>query len=259
VAVDETAVAAEEAGVNVGGNVLTNDNQGADRAVEVTGISSNYESAVGTVGSDLAGEFGSLTISANGAWTYEPNDVVDNDPAAQDVFTYTITDADGDTSEATITINLSDTEKPVASATAAMVDDDGLPLGNEDSPVAGDESAADSDSFSGTLNFTKGGDIPVTVSIAAMALAPGNTDTVGTELVTYEWEEAASTLSARITGGDRDNTILFAVKITDANNGDYTVNLLQNVLHADADGENNATATISYVVTDDDGVLTTPI
>ena len=190
-AIDETAVAAEEAGANVGGNVLTNDNQGADRAVEVTGISSNYESAVGTVGSDLEGEFGSLTISANGDWTYEPNDVVDNDPAAQDVFTYTITDADGDTSEATITINLSDTKAPVAGTGTAAVDDDGLSGGNAASTAddldadQGDAAAAvpDESVFIGSLSgFDLGGDVPVTIDLSSNV-----EDTLGSEAITYAW------------------------------------------------------------------------
>jgi len=222
----------------------------------VTGISSNYESAVGTVGSDLAGEFGSLTISANGDWTYEPNDVVDNDPAAQDVFTYTITDADGDTSEATITINLSDTKAPVAGTGTAAVDDDGLSGGNAASTAGdldadqGDAAAAvpDESVFIGSLSgFDLGGDVPVTIDLSSNV-----GDTLGSEAITYAW--AGNTLTASSAARGAVFKVDFETDGSGAT-GQYTVTLLQNVLHVDDDAndENDASVTLAIKVTDSDG------
>ncbi|GHD57917.1 hypothetical protein GCM10007350_06940 [Jeongeupia chitinilytica] len=101
------------AGVDPTGNVLANDSD-VDTAANgetmiVSGVA--FGSRNGTVGVGLAGDYGTLTLGADGNYRY----VVDNDNARvqalrlagqtlTEVFTYTIRDAAGATSTATLTV-----------------------------------------------------------------------------------------------------------------------------------------------------------
>jgi hypothetical protein len=69
-----------------------------------------------------------------------------------------------------------------------------------------------------------------------------------------------NTLTATVTGGARNGTVLFTVNITNPANGDYTVTLLDNVMHPTQDGvigsddtENNVSVVINYQMRDADG------
>ncbi|NLI09123.1 MAG: tandem-95 repeat protein, partial [Thermotogaceae bacterium] len=96
------------------GNVLDNDTDvDYQDTLKVTGVATGTQtSAVGNVGSNVAGEYGTVNISENGSYTY----TLDNDdPRIQaladgetltDTFTYTITDNEGGTASATLTITI---------------------------------------------------------------------------------------------------------------------------------------------------------
>ena len=56
----------------------------------------------------IAGSFGTLTLNADGSYSYDGNPNVVPPAGATDMFVYTITDGDGDTSTMTLTINLTD-------------------------------------------------------------------------------------------------------------------------------------------------------
>ncbi len=122
VAVADTAIAVEaggtanvNSGTNPNGNVLTNDTDvDAGDTRTVTGVAAGTVANASTnVATNIAGSFGSINIAADGSYTY----TVDNTSAAvqalrtnantlQDVFSYTITDADGLTSTTQITITI---------------------------------------------------------------------------------------------------------------------------------------------------------
>ncbi|HRF02664.1 MAG TPA: VCBS domain-containing protein, partial [Pirellulaceae bacterium] len=122
VAVADTATAAEAGGVanatagsNATGNVLTNDTDvDAGDTKTVTGVvAGGVGPASGNVASPLSGSYGTITLGANGAYTY----VVDqNNPTVQalrtsgntltDTFTYTMRDAAGLTSTTQLTITI---------------------------------------------------------------------------------------------------------------------------------------------------------
>jgi gliding motility-associated-like protein len=90
VAVDDTSVVDEDSSVN--GNVLTNDTNLGDAPVTVV---SNTDPAKGSV-----------TVNADGTYTYTPN----ADFFGTDNFEYTIEDADGDQDIATVTITVNPTD-----------------------------------------------------------------------------------------------------------------------------------------------------
>ena len=101
-------------GDEVRGNVLYNDVIGADLPADcgyVVGVRAGHDtstSAVGQLGSHVAGQFGYLTLDARGNAVYhsDPNVAAPRD--ATDTFVYTIRDGDGDESTAVITINVHD-------------------------------------------------------------------------------------------------------------------------------------------------------
>src|SRR6185369_8747583 len=113
---DSDTVAAGTYGPETG-NVMTGvgtdspatgaDAQGADTAA-VTGVAAGDlgSDQNGNVGSEIQGSYGKLTLDADGGYSYT------RDPGTKggvdDVFTYTLTDKDGDTSSATLTVHIGD-------------------------------------------------------------------------------------------------------------------------------------------------------
>ena len=148
VAVADTATAVED-GPAVGGNVLTNDTD-EDVGDILTVAQVQFGSTTGTVGSALAGEYGALTLNADGSYSY----AIDNaDPAVNslswgqsltEVFSYTVRDAAGMTDTTTLTITIQGAnEAPVATDDTGMATDggpngSGNVLTNDSDPDAGD-------------------------------------------------------------------------------------------------------------------------
>ncbi|WP_434698637.1 retention module-containing protein [Pseudomonas sp. D1-1] len=104
--------ASVEEGATVSGNVLNNDEGGADgpaasgAVIGVRAGSDTSTSAVGGLNSQINGTYGYLTLDANGNAVYHSNPNAVSAPGATDVFTYTVRDADGDESTTTITIDV---------------------------------------------------------------------------------------------------------------------------------------------------------
>ncbi|MFL0355979.1 DUF5801 repeats-in-toxin domain-containing protein [Erythrobacter sp. GH1-10] len=226
-------------------DVLSNDTPGADDVDPAT---------VALVAGSLSGT-GTLVNNGDGTFNYTPG------PGEEGTvtFDYSITDGDGDVSIATATLELRPDSEPEGGETVATVDDDGLAGGNPASTTGDLDANADDDpadtseaSFTGTLPFDVFNDSPATISFdPALSSA---TATVGVETVTYSI--SGNTLTATVTGGDRDGTDLFTVEITDTATGAYTVTLLDNVLHSPGGEENEAFVSIDFVVADSDGDTT---
>jgi large repetitive protein len=227
------------------GNVLSNDQIGADTPGALVSVNGGAPGVI-------VGSFGSLTISATGAYTYTPNASVPS--GSIDSFTYIMRDADGDTSPAVLKFTFSgDANLPSGGTATASVDDDalsgGIANGTGDLPDANADGDNNQATFSGTLGFNFGLDGAGTVGFAALG---GTTGTVGTETVNYAWNAGTNTLTAT---GPRG--ALFTVQVTNVVTGAYKVTLLDNVLHAAGGAENDATAALNYTVTDSDGSSTT--
>ena len=142
-----------EAGVNPGntvfagdasasGNVLAND---TDVDTGDTKEVSEVNGVAGNVGTAVAGTYGSITINADGSYTYTlDNGDTDTNALAQDApvtdeFTYTVEDANGATSTTTLTISITGTnDAPVAMADTNAGD----PVVEAGNPFAGDATAS---------------------------------------------------------------------------------------------------------------------
>ncbi|MBA3939760.1 MAG: hypothetical protein C0520_00960, partial [Sphingopyxis sp.] len=137
------------------GNVITGadttsgsagaDTPGADGAT-VTGIRSGTGSVFAPAGVTINGEYGRLLIAPDGNYVYIRS--AGSPGGVTDVFTYQITDGDGDTATATLSIEIADDTPSLAVPSAGddgtFVDEAGLPERPGEAPGsrAGDDSNA---------------------------------------------------------------------------------------------------------------------
>ena len=166
VGVNDTGTAVEagtSAGSNAGGNVLTNDTDvDTGDAKTVSAISG------GTVGQALAGSYGSLTLNADGSYSYTPNNANAAVQALRlasdtltDSFTYTVTDTAGATSTATLTITIqgaNDAPVAVDDSGTASLGVDGGPANNAVGNVLDNDTDVDSGD-SKTVVALSGGEV----------------------------------------------------------------------------------------------------
>ena len=188
-----------------------------------------------TLNTPIQGAFGKLTLAADGSYSYT------RDPGtaggADDVFTYTIKDGDGDLSHTTLTISVGDSTPtdtiPAPGGATTTVFEHGLPA--RGSEPAGSGEIADgnptnnsdpSETVSGTIAFTSLDGVSV-VSLgghvltgAPQTFADGTTGTL-TASFTYNAATDAGVISYSYTL--IDNTLVdpsssssFAVVVTDA-------------------------------------------
>ena len=151
VAVVDTGTIAEDftLGVSASGGVLANDTDvDAGDTRSVTAVS--FGAGTGTVGAALAGTYGTLTLNADGSYSYTADSgaaqALGVGQSANDVFSYTVRDASGATSTTTLTITVTGTnDAPVAQAVSASAAADGA-------VVSGSVSATDIDA-NATLSF----------------------------------------------------------------------------------------------------------
>ena len=227
--VDDVPAAADDAGAvpqgtygPITGDVMANDVEGADGAVVTSVTGAGGTGAAGTV---VQGDYGTLTIAADGSYSYT------RDPGTPggvtDTFSYTITDGDGDTSTANLVISIADSgttlELPVVGNAGTEVEEDGLD-GPPNGADAGSQASTDSESTSGTITYSAP-DGPASVTIGGVAVtAAGQTiagaygtltiDSIADGVITYTYELTTNT-SGDATSDD------FAVVVTDQD-GDTT-------------------------------------
>ncbi|WP_160596141.1 Ig-like domain-containing protein [Qipengyuania aquimaris] len=247
----DTDSVTEDGPLSASGNVITDaeangdngeDTQGADGA-EVSAFS--FGTDAGTVGAPLAGLYGSLTLNADGSYTYELDNTnplvqgLDSDDSLTEVFDYTITDGDGDSSPTTLTITINGADDIVTingldlTTPEEVVDEDDLPEG----------SSPDANALVQDGSFTV--DSPDGLSV----LTVGGTAVWGN----------GETYPVSITGEFGTARITDVTVTTDAN-GDvvsatvsYEYELSDNTLEHDAAGEDDVTDSFEVVATDTDG------
>ncbi|WP_417454378.1 VWA domain-containing protein, partial [Kiloniella sp.] len=164
--VDDVPTAADDNGsitegatltVTTANGVLSNDEFGADGAASpaITGVRTGDDTGAeptGLVGTQIVGSYGTLTLNADGSYTYVANGNLDNASPLTDTFSYTITDGDGDTDVAELVITINDGGIPT------VTDPSSGPLALSVSEVN-----LPSDVDDGTITFQAGSDDIVTV------------------------------------------------------------------------------------------------
>jgi VCBS repeat-containing protein len=238
-AADDAASVTEDEGndggvVSATGYLLDNDTQGADGAT-VTSVGDASVAATGST--DIAGQYGTLTIAADGSYTYALNNAsptvqhLTTGETLSETFSYTLTDGDGDTATAALTVTINGSDDGV---TLCGIGNGGGDLTVSESALA-DGSAPDANALAQSGTFT--------------VSAADGLDTISVENVTV--------ISGGVLAADEaDRTITTAtgtLVITgyDATTGtvSYTFTLASNVL---ADGDAAAVA-FSVTATDRDG------
>ncbi|MEE4317546.1 MAG: VCBS domain-containing protein [Erythrobacter sp.] len=218
------------------------DLRGADGA-SVTAVA--FGATTGTVGTALAGLYGTLTLNADGSYSY----VLDNNnPLVQglaagetltEVFTYTITDGDGDTATTTLTITINGADDGVVingldvNGGEVVVDEDDL----------ADGSSPDAAALTRTGTFTiETPDGLDTVTIAGVtifangAFIPGQTIDTPAGLLTITGFTPVTDANGTVIGA----TISYSY-------------LLQDPIDHTASGEDSAFESFEVIVTDTDG------
>ncbi|MEZ6135353.1 MAG: VCBS domain-containing protein [Pirellulaceae bacterium] len=243
IANDDTAAAVEAggtangtAGTNPSGNVLTNDTDvdAGDTKTVIGVLFGSQASASGNVASGVNGSYGSITINADGSYTY----TVDNTNAAvqalrtsgqslSEVFTYTAQDTAGATSTAEITVTITGSnDAPVAVAnTATAIEASGVYNNISGTNPTGNVLTNDTDVDAGDTKTVVG------VDTGTQASTSGN---VGVTVT--------GTYGSIVLNGD----------------GTYTYTLDNNNATVEAlnDGD-TLTETFSYTVADTDGLEST--
>jgi T1SS-143 domain-containing protein len=215
------------------GNVLTNDSFGQDGAGRVISVQFGGNTvnvpAVGSI--NIAGAHGTLTLSANGSFTYTPNGT-----DGVDEFRYTMNDYDGDTSSACLTIEAEKDYCPILVKPAVeIVDETFLGPIVETGVVQGDFFGDGPGTFSMDGNFSSSGS-----KLGGNLTSNGDTVNVTNTATGY-------------TGTATDGRVVFTLTINPATGG-YTFTLLDTLDHQDGANPNDVIRlTFGVRGTDTDG------
>ncbi|MCP1444036.1 VCBS repeat-containing protein [Pseudomonas sp. GGS8] len=235
-------------GGTVSGNVLDNDVLGADgpalggAVVGVRAGSDTSTSAIGGLNTHINGTYGYLTLDANGNAVYHSNPNSVGEAGATDVFTYTVRDADGDESTATITVDVSNSCLVAATDTDVTVYEKALDLTKDGQDLAagsvtGSEPGNTGETGSGTLT----GSVTGATGAITYTLVGSATGTYGQILLNPDGSYTYTLTSAPKTSpnaNDDANTLneSFTYKATDAlgnsTTGTLVVNIVDDVPHA---------------------------
>jgi len=212
------------------------------------------------IGAPINTGLGTLTVNANGTWSFVSSNNLDNDLNPSLSFTVKVTDADGDVAQDTQTIAIADGAGPAAGGP--------LTLALDDQNLADGTTPANPDFASGTVSFTAGSDALTGFAFAAGtgALGGGLTWNRVSGTLIEGWDGPVGTgtkivslaLSAPASiGAGLNGTVTVTATLLDNYDSHPGINLddlvaLGNigVVASDQDGD-SATATVNLTVSDD--------
>jgi VCBS repeat-containing protein len=211
------------------------DTPGADGA-SVTAV--RFGETAGTVGGATNGQYGTLTLNANGSYVYVLNNDspavqgLDSDDTLTEVFTYTITDGDGDPSTTTLTITINGSDDPI---TIGGLDGEGPDLVVDEDDLS-DGSSPNAPALTKTGTFTVNG-----VDGIASITIEGTEAFVGQTFTTAHGTFTITSISAPADGNATSISVGYSYVLTD------------NLAHPSGNGENSIVESFDVAVTDTDG------
>jgi VCBS repeat-containing protein len=244
VAVADTGSVTEGATLTVlpANGVLSNDTAGADgfAATAIVGVKTGTDistAASGSVGVALVGQYGTLTLGANGGYTYKANA---NAITANQVdhFVYTVKDGDGDLSTVTLDINVSNVTLSVAAAdTDATVYEAALDTAKAGADLVGSTYTGSNPSSTGETDATNsvagqvtGGTGPYTYALnGAAAGAYGTIQLNNDGSYVYTLSKPVDT-NPDANNGANTETEAFSYTATDANGNTVTGSIVVNIV-----------------------------
>ena len=227
------------------------DTVGADNAslTAVSGFGGSNDSTFEAGLLTVNGQFGVLTIDAQGNYTYTLNPEVGG--GGTDVFTYTLTDGDGDTTTATLTITNPDLHPDLPNPALVQLDDDVVPGANgnvPDGPGDDDPDVVGQNVVNGQLNGS-GGDGDLDYNFTGV-------NTLPTGFSIGAGSDADTLLIVQDQNG---NPVVVMTIQLDNETGAFTVTQNNPIDHPSLDGlagdntENNLDFSIGVEVEDSDG------
>ncbi|MFQ3787610.1 BapA/Bap/LapF family large adhesin [Halomonas sp. A29] len=248
------------------GNVLANDQLGADGGT-VTAVNGINVPAEGTV--EIPGQYGVLTIAADGTYTYVRN--AGTPGGVSDSFTYTLTDGDGDSDTAVLTITIGDAPVTIDNPTGAeghhvVVNEAWL----EGGTAAGQGELTQTGSFTinapdGVKTLTVGGQAivqngQIVAELPTITTPGGNVlQITGYNPATGEVSYSYTLNNAKTHGeGEDDLEQSFAIHVEDLDgsvaNGELSVQVLDDAPIAEDDS--NSVAAGEFTLVEDGNLLT---
>ncbi|MEH8134927.1 VCBS domain-containing protein [Aeromonas veronii] len=246
--------------VNAANGVLANDRDVDGNALKVTGIlsgTSGTATAVNASGDTvLTNSYGTLTIRADGSYSFNANGVDAQKLAAGQpanvVFTYTATDGtESLTSALTITITGTNDAPTLNVDNGAVVSEEGLSGGIKD--TAGNSDSTDSVIASGKITV---GDVDSQDTLNVTLSAPSTALTSGGVAVQWSWNATTKVLTGYTgTQGGADYKAVIDVKLTaptGSTKGDwsYEVTLKAPLDHPDKESEDALSFQVGVSVSD---------
>ncbi|MBT2323454.1 DUF4347 domain-containing protein [Variovorax paradoxus] len=188
----------------VSGDLKGNDRNGADNANGVPVSAVSFGATAGTLGSPLATAYGSIVVNANGTYTY----TLDNNNATVNALTdgqvltesvsYTIVDADGDLSTATLTITINGSTDDASGPSIVPVDGNGAAAGEtevHESGLTDGAGGTDSRETSGGTIAIEAADGLSSVTVGGTTLTVAQLQALGTTPVTIDTGEGTLVLT----------------------------------------------------------------
>ncbi|MGS2716988.1 beta strand repeat-containing protein, partial [Eionea flava] len=252
-AIDNASITEDASPSTVTGDVTTNDTQGADTSISVTGI--EFDSTSQTVGSVFSTDYGTLDLNSDGTYTFTLDngntDVQDLDSGESlvETISYTIVDTDGDTSTSTLNITINGADE----APVVTIPDDNGP------GVVGDYSVAENATTTGTFTVTSAAGLHASSTALSITV-----DTVTTNLTLAQLNNLSSA-NVTITDGNDGNLTLtnynsstgvidFSFDPTgtsrDHSGGDLSVLENYSIVATDVDGNSNVAETLDILIID---------
>ncbi|MEQ8440306.1 MAG: LamG-like jellyroll fold domain-containing protein [Alphaproteobacteria bacterium] len=278
-AVDDGTYTTEEGGASVTGNLMDNDTLGADDPVSVTSITytdangNTQTQAIDADGETVSTQYGDLTVSADGSFTFTPNDAIDHQGAdsVSESFTYTIADFDGDESTATAVLEISDDSEPgikfpppgsrdgdpSADTGSQIVDEDDLDTDDGDN-VDGTDQDGTNNSLTGQAIYVNFGSDGPAANNPLVFEDPAASGDLAAKGLTSEGQALTYTINGdgtQITGSAGGDTI-FTMTIETDGQGSFAYNfdLVGQLDHAEGDGQNLIEdIPFKVIATDSDG------
>ena len=225
---------AAEENQTITGDVVANDDFSQDNPNTVQSIAFNGTTyPLNGTSAVVVADFGTLTINADGTYSYT---AINNPTGGSDIFEYVLVDSDGDTSPATLKIDVEEDGIPVSVYEELSVDETDLTPGPE--------------TYSGTLTIDAGidgfGSVDPNGGFSFSGSALNN------QLTSSNVPVVVTAAGNTYTGSAGGETI-FTLEI-DENTGDYLFTLVGTLDHADATDPNDVIKLdFGVTVTDKDG------
>ncbi|WP_185878872.1 cadherin-like domain-containing protein [Variovorax sp. MHTC-1] len=201
---DANSITEDAAPNTASGDLKINDSNGADAGNGVPVSAVSFGATAGTVGSPLATTYGSIVVNADGTYTY----TLDNNNATVNALTdgqtltetvsYTIVDADGDLSTATLTITINGRTDDAGGPSIVPVDGNGAAAGEtevRESGLTDGAGGTDPRETSGGTIAIEAADGLTSVTVGGTTLTVAELQALGTTPVTIDTGEGTLVLT----------------------------------------------------------------